>query len=379
MSSNSNTESEYQWKVVTRNDKKRVIRKSAIGRNEKLVTNETSNRFSEPEGFEYQSKLYQCLEKCCDDIIQTDLYHNFISYWNDLVKAHISENNDDSFLPVQEIICYGLGNFSETPLTHYSASFWQLAFVLSIRKFFVSRQLPTCDDTYDDIHVVDELVVNPPSDNGNISISADNKIEKKSSTGMISMTYFDPCSTSFEKEFIRQKLEFCTILEDNEHGNRKISRFEFNTDDKHRRKVLLFFMPHCPAQLYENVTWSNWDHIVPELEPLIDDTAINMKAASDSNVIVIIGNSLHDIAEKKYGEGVKPKQTLQVLLPWIQQIPLRTSKEDEKRFPGNIVGAFNDTYMTYWTTSIDVNSALIRKLQRPLKNPADDYEDKELL
>lgn len=411
MSSIGSAESDNQWKVVSRHDKKRVIHKSSKNAghtctNDCSISSTITKTVSSSYDIHYVNKLYECIENCCNDIIQTDLYNNFIRYWKEEFVMSLFSDNDNNDSPllvpvVQEIVCYGIGTFSETSFIHYNASLYQLAFILSIRKFLMmSNQYPVVNDTPcdDDVNEhqdnIDPLIIFKKDENSLLSCPDINNNKSTSVQDIIiSMTYYDPCMTTFEKEFLHQKFDFCNILENNERGNHRIISDDVanttttgSTQKNQRQKnIILFFMPHCPAQLYENVIWSHWDHIVaPEPTCVNDDTKTTTNIKRDNmygnNIIVIIGNSLREIAERKCSEVNKPKQCLQLLLPWLQQIPLRTSKDDKKTFPGNIVGAFNDTYLSYWNTwNTSSQNELIHELRRPSKNLDDDVNDMELL
>jgi SRR1 len=389
------------WKVVTRTDKKRVIRNSRTTVNRaSCSTAHVASRqcnIGSQESLSLDSdidsiQLHQALKACCEYIQQTDLFQEFTNAWEDYVKTSI-ENETTAIIVVREIICYGIGNFSVTSLSHYNASLWQLAFVLSIRKF-----LSTSFHT-------EKVGDNGTEANGNIK---DGDVTQERSFGTsttassrsnISITYYDPCTTLWEKEFLHQNIDRLYLVDDNERGKRPI----YLSDNNQRmidpatnltKNVLLFFMPHCPAQLYENVAWSHWDYItipdvIESLNHVTNPVTLNhTKIVRNTSNVIMIGNSLLDIAERKYYDGggsgmmsTKPKLCLQTLLPWLQQRPIRTSHQDTKQFPGNIVGAFNDTYLSYWTRSSlsnDKNGTLCQ-LQRPIDDRlVDDLQDLEL-
>ena len=96
---------------------------------------------------------------------------------------------------LQEIICYGLGNFSDSHIARY-----QLAFLLLL---------------------VEDL---------NVSI--------------LKCWIYDPKFTDEEKQILKT-LGF-NIIQDNETAKRKFSC------------KTLFYMPHCGKALYNNLLWANW-------------------------------------------------------------------------------------------------------------------------
>lgn len=58
------------------------------------------------------------------------------------------------------------------------------------------------------------------------------------------MSLYDPVLSPEEKEII--ELLDCLVIETNEEGKRKV---DCDT---------LFFVPHCPKQLVNNLLWKNW-------------------------------------------------------------------------------------------------------------------------
>lgn len=125
------------------------------------------------------------------------------------------------------------------------------------------------------------------------------------------LLYYDPCTTKLETELLESIN--VTVLSINENGKRTSA----NT---------LFFMPHCPSGLYESVLWSNWGHL---------------------ETILILGNSLKSYSEALQFDG-----------PCIQAVQGRWLQEDLLRWsdvnaPGDLEGAFNDTYLIRITPNLD--------------------------
>lgn len=166
---------------------------------------------------------------------------------------------------VQQIVCYGIGNFSRTSGHFFSASLWQLALALSLQNKWDAPLL-----------------------------------------------YYDPCSTKFEIEFLEQM--GVQVLSRNEKGERtSVGAF--------------FFMPHCPSGLYENVLWSNWEHL---------------------ETILIFGNSLKSYSEALLFDG----PCIHAIQPWLHQDMIRWS---DVNAPGDVEGAFNDTFLSRITLSNQPN------------------------
>jgi len=79
----------------------------------------------------------------------------------------------------------------------------------------------------------------PPS-----SFSSSSTLPSSSSSSMPSIHLFDPMLSSLEKVVARSL--GVELIHENEEGKRQVTR------------PTLFFMPHCPQALYNNVLWSNW-------------------------------------------------------------------------------------------------------------------------
>jgi len=108
--------------------------------------------------------------------------------------SDITTNIKNHFGTVQDIVCYGIGNFLSC-----KKSLHQLALLV-----LLYRQLNVLGDSF----------------------------------------IFDPMLTEEEKVFV-QKLGH-KVIEKNEEGKREVV---------HRT---VFFMPHCTKPLYSNVLWANW-------------------------------------------------------------------------------------------------------------------------
>lgn len=98
----------------------------------------------------------------------------------------------DKPLQAVDIVCYGIGQFSDSV-----ASRFQLALLLVLKDCFKSK-----------------------------------------------VSLYDPVLSPEEKEII--ELLDCLAIETNEEGKRKVDR------------DTLFFVPHCPKQLVNNLLWKNW-------------------------------------------------------------------------------------------------------------------------
>lgn len=282
---------ESEWKIVTKQDKRRVMKS---GRNSRRSSHQLkANKkyiVAHIEGVSDAEHALKMISDCIDFICSTDFYKSFKESW-------ISH---DEWKHVTQIVCYGIGNF----LTGAnSAPMWQLALSICIRK----------------------------------SITANQTAAEKES---ISIVYYDPCVTPLETKVLSElNIE---LLATNEQGKRSV-----------RNLPTLFFMPHCPLRLYENVFWANWDVLT-------------------SVPIIVFGNSLHTYADLSKVGG-RHLDIIAPIMTWLQEQIVSFTKEDLQNMPGNFESAFNDCYLTYVSEVIDG----VEKLSWPDRTkdiPSDDDE-----
>jgi hypothetical protein len=247
--------------------------------------------------------LNACLQDCMDYLVKTDLWQMLVVTLDQALSPDCGTKTNTNTCRsdtrrIRQIVVYGIGNFSETGKTYYSASMWQLAFAVCLRTHFT-----------DDVN------------------HSDGNVDKEEA--VIRLVYFDPCSTADEKTFLVERLDF-HLLTTNDRGNHPVSALS-----------TLFFMPHCPAQLYEHVVWSNfWDH---------RDASSSSSSSGQQQQephIILIGNSLRNLAENGKRRLLP---CLQALLPFLHETELQPSVADNTQAPGNLVGAFNDTYVSYYS------------------------------
>lgn len=140
------------------------------------------------------------------------------------------DSSADSRSQIQEIICYGIGNFSKgsgmtIPTSKYSSPIIQLACALLLRESLVFEAWKVVET-------------------GNMF---------KQYQRHLPIRYFEP----FMKPIERKVLEhFHVELLENEQGKRRILLDDENCSPE--KSFSLFFMPHCPMRLYSNVLWANW-------------------------------------------------------------------------------------------------------------------------
>jgi len=310
--------SEDEWKVVTKDDKKRVMRRTNRGRQvgrRGLPSPGVMNTTGFIEDARILSKL---LTRCQEELLRTQFFRGLI----DLVKKSILSilpgqdsslgsslpptDSIDGPVPPFSLVCYGIGNFSRTSCEHYSASLWQLACSLALQAHFSGPQKTVAEGTLD------------------------NKSSGDLQT--VPIFFYDPCSTAFEQEFLQRNLSAVKVGTTNDRGRQV---FNFPT---------LFFMPHCPRKLYDNVLWSN--------VPWRDCSASKRKERIGVNFF-FYGNSLlpdtHVHTMTVASDGVSSScPCISSLLPFLKQQKMDsfTFKEDVKMSSGNFVGAFNDLYIT---------------------------------
>lgn len=250
---------EEQWKKVSKNDKKRVMRK----RRTRVATSNAKGVVGTlGEVIEDCHHLSGIVKMCIQEVKMSYFYANFIEHVN--------------MEKIKQVVCYGIGNFSRTSASHFSAPLWQLAFALALRDYIKDRLMRD-----------------------------------------VTMYYFDPCSTHFELEFLTECSQVVTITS-NEKGRRHIDS-----------KPTLFFMPHCPVSLYENVLYTNWE---------------------DLSNLFIVGNSLKLQLERLD----RPKlPCIELLEPFLNEIPIVITKDSGTS--GNLLGAFNDTFVMTVNDQVNVH------------------------
>jgi SRR1 len=187
------------------------------------------------------------------------------------------------------LVCYGIGNFTKTSTSYYSASMYQLALALSIR------------EAWD-----------------------------------INESYFlDPCINLIETEILRQH-QF-QILENRQGRQRFLNATE-------AKKLIIFFMPHCPKRLYENVICAHCDSL---------------------SRVFILGNSLRNYAESPLSsveESAGPELScFKVLYPAMKENPVTMEKKVIKKANGNLEGALNDTCWSTFDASPGLPPQAIRR------------------
>jgi hypothetical protein len=268
------------WKVVTKKDKKRVMRRRgtpaaspAGGSRSRTFPNGDCHRSVEVRKTDCESLLARCQQE-----LETLLIPESV-----LEAAPMEVKRFDA---ATRLVCYGIGNFSECSASYFSASTYQLALALYLRRAWRIRKC----------------------------------------------YYLDPCITAVEREvLVDQSVE---IL-DNRQGRQSFLN-DADADGENADCAVLFFMPHCPKQLYENVVWAHFEEL---------------------SRVFILGNSLRNYVDAlgvrcdglEVSSPPSPQQGshLEAIYPIVREFPLHFEKDRFKSATGNLEGALNDTY---WTT-----------------------------
>lgn len=248
------------------------------------------------------------LENCLKYLQKSQFHEDFCKRWKE----------DKSKIIVDEIVCYGIGSFSQK--SNFSGPLWQMAFGLALRSFLEKEQ-------------------------------------NKSQTKKLSMVYYDPLVTCTERQVLQEKYNI-RVLKTNERGIHGANmELDFNT--------ILFYMPHCPKGLYENVLWSNWNVL-----------------AQNRRAVFILGNSLRTYVERANEARINdatilPSSCLEQAQPFLKEHWLECSKHDMQNMPGHFEAAFNDMFLTrFYDTSEE--KAERKEWPERLFEPSQDGQDEVL-
>lgn len=281
MSTNSTADGE--WTVVTKDNKKhrsfggggsRVRNRNRSKRTGVGYGSKTPYQQSLSSSDEVQSLTFVIIKERLDRL-QEELRRT-----TGFVNSFLAARNDvglNGFVP-EAIVCYGVGNFASSSSSNLSMStipapLWQLALALELRRIF----------------------------------------QKDSDKRRVSCSFYDPCTSETEREMLNELgMEW---IESNERGNRRVDG------------PTLFFMPHCPMMLYENVCLANWDQL---------------------EHVVMIGNSVRAYTQRLVGT-IPPG--LAALEQCTAEAPLDIkSTEMDRRHIGygsaTMEAAFNDMFLT---------------------------------
>lgn len=209
---------------------------------------------------------------------------------NETVDPKNSNTKDNVY---DDLVCFGLGRFTENML-----SFHQLAFILNVQETLKAAATPM-ENSFNSF-------------------------------------YYDPLFDNKEQNILE---DFgCNVLSENSIGRYPV---------KNRRT--LFYLPHCPTILTNNLLGSNW---TPEQ---LDN-------------IVIINNSFNSISFAQAQHFLLSEANLIVdILPYTKEIPL-----DDEYFINNI---FNDLSLHVFPQKVLPNAENEEFWQKVPEEPNDDNLD----
>lgn len=195
--------------------------------------------------------------------------------------------------PPSAIVCYGIGNFGRKQSTP-SAPLWQLACAMQLR-ILLTRE------------------------------------EKD-----IPMYYYEPFMTPEEGSYL--KTTSVQVIAENERGRREAN------------EPTLFFMPHCPLELYSNVVFANRERL---------------------ENIMIVGNSLVHYANRL--EQNEHTKLLKHLQQFWEEHPIALPRDEISQLPGHFEQAFNDSAVTFFgkTKVLNLPTALVESLTKTIDKPSE--------
>ncbi|EAL70353.1 hypothetical protein DDB_G0274921 [Dictyostelium discoideum AX4] len=165
-------------------------------KNNKLIVEELSEE-------QQLIKLYNSLIESENKMKETKFFKDILELQFNYKFNNNNKESDtkDIFSKVNEIVCYGIGDFSSS-----KKCLDQLAYITSIKSMYSNIE---------------------------------------------SIYIYDPVMNNLEKQLI-SKIGF-KLIEINEEGKRKANTT--NNDEN----FTIFYMPFCGRKLYDNVLWANWE------------------------------------------------------------------------------------------------------------------------
>lgn len=220
-----------------------------------------------------------------------------------------SDTTDDEIktydqLHLNEIIAYGIGNFSTD---RFKSSMLQLACLLLLRRCAAANNLSTNDD------------------------NTCNELSFRDEQSRVPIHYYDPCILPIEKEILENEF-YVNILDCNDMGKLKSEsmqcRHEVSSIQhrlQHHSKCTVFYMPHCPMRLYSNVLWAHWPRFFPSSPP-----------GKIHDPVIIFGNSLLAYEERTISscERMDDTNAVFVAAPFAREIPISVVDNAGKRCGG---------------------------------------------
>jgi hypothetical protein len=218
---------------------------------------------------------------------------------------------------VNEIICYGIGNFEGARDDRYNAPLIQLACVLALRDAFARRVIDSRGHiNSNELNSIITTCQNESESNQNDQdeVTEDGSSPSQRQQEPVSIVYYEPFIKTIEREILAHF--HVKVLDSNEQGKRRIKR-NTREDSSNFESSTLFYMPHCPMRLYSNVLWANWR----------EDLILN-------GSIIIFGNSFRAYderiisSEKKEGDRTN---AIFSLLPFSCEVEILTKYSHRNR------------------------------------------------
>ena len=320
-----------------------------------------------------------------DDVkLQHDAANNMIEGESDGTISHV--------LPLRDIVAYGIGNFATGS---FQAPMLQLACLLLIRRC-AAASAAAAFTTNQSINKEDNKQTANDYDDVTSRLFEEDQIQAP-------IYYYEPCILPVEKELL-ENVFHVHVIDSNEMGKRTVesmrqeyeavrvltpateassssSRLELN------QTHTLFYMPHCPMQLYCNVLWAHWCDIFPkstfEVETASSTDTTISTTFKEINPILIFGNSFctydnRTISSKKRKD---PTNGIFRILPYINEVSTKSrstvigknrNQSDEIIVDAlrNLDVAFNDCNVISFTS--DASSDRIDRPDRPKEWVASD-------
>ena len=227
-----------------------------------------------------------------------------------------NNNNAQQLLNLREIVAYGIGNFATD---RFQAPMLQLACLLLIRRCasINSQQSTTESDTFE--------------------------YEQH----QVPIYYYEPIMSPAEKNLLTNVFHV-NVLDSNEMGKRSVESMrpsvatcdgmqsQSSSNIPNSSATTLFYMPHCPMQLYSNVLWTHWDHI------------LFTPAATKKSPLVIFGNSFQTYDERTISseKRLDPMNGVFRIIPFAKEDPVSGTPATRDEIIANelrhLEKAFND-------------------------------------
>ena len=151
-------------------------------------------------------------------------------------------------------------------------------------------------------------------------------------------------------------------LHENIHGKFDAMNFASGVNDEDSyEKLTLFYMPHCPYSLYNNVLWRNWSKL---------------------SAISILGNSFDSYSLRHDSTSKSDCDCLRVLLPYVTELEVWCASRGDRKKCEHAMNlkymetAFNDMNLMYFQNDIEGLGVPVRPREESIDawNEANDSE-----